>query len=576
MDTHHELSGYLFCRDTARIAQALREQLEAEGMALVDSAEGRGGEISSEDGRAWRIAVIPGRGGWHVLLATPDAWLCEAGPNGAIRFAALSRALGAPGFLREAWYMEDFIGMQGTVNLLVDGHGRQCIAGQLYDYEADAPSVEAVPRWRGHAIEHGEGHEDAELWPVIRASFPDSPPSEPGRHEPELDETKTGLDLIERLGGQGLSTYWLAHGEAWRRLKAYLAQGEVVPLAGAVTLTFRRPVSGGTRPAQASAESDAQVSFRYANGNDIRIGDRVRLKSGADGEVVDVLGTFRREGGRPRYAVVRTARRHRMIKATRVKRGDYRFVDIARLQAAAVPGDKPAIDALERLAGAGDADAMAQLGFIHYVGDGRPRDPARSCHWLAAAAEHGHPDAAYQLARHVRTEFGVVYDRDKIRALAEAAYRHGSVEAAQILIDHAQEDARLELLQRLAAEGNPIGQCKLAYRVQAGRGVEHDLEEAARLLERSARQGCAEAQQQLGWYYSMGIGVGRDSRLAAYWYRRAIDQGRDAACIAMAQLYLEGSGIMRDTACAIALLEYARDENLPGAREALNAALKWL
>lgn len=580
MEPHHELSSYLYGQDTARIAQALREMLEAEGMACVEAAEGWVPDVASDDCDVWRVAVVPGRGGWHFLLSAPEWLLGEARPDGAIRFAALSATLGAPGMLREAWYFERFVGTQGTVNLFADGQGRQCIAGQLYDYTADAPSADDTPpdgrpRWRGHAIDYGEDHEDPELWPALSALFPAEQERDPSRMTPELDAATAGLALAERLAGHGLDAYWREDGDAWRGLKAYLGHGENLPLAGALTLTFRRAGPARAWPAAAPAISPAAPPFRYNDGSDLRIGDRVRLQNGAEGDVVDLLGTMHRDAAQPRYAVVRAEGRSRMIKVTRVKRGDYRFATLARVRAATPPGAKPRRDDLQGLAERGDADAMAHLGFIHYVGDGRPRDPALSCHWLTAATALGHPDAGYRLAQHYRKAFEVAYSRERIQALAAAAYRHGSVEAAGLLIDHASPDTRLALIRQLAEQGNPIGQYELAWKLHWGGGIDKNQEEAFRLCELSANQGYPPAIAHMGWCYSYGEGVGRDSRCAAAWYRRAIDLGRDECCISMAALYLEGSGICRNTACAITLLEYAQSENIPGAGGLLETAWRW-
>ncbi len=47
----------------------------------------------------------------------------------------------------------------------------------------------------------------------------------------------------------------------------------------------------------------------------------------------------------------------------------------------------------EKAAGAGDANAQAQLGYIYETGQGLPQDPARAHFWYLKAAEQGHTDA---------------------------------------------------------------------------------------------------------------------------------------------------------------------------------------
>ena len=195
MDTHHELSGYIHCDDTARIAQALRRHLEAEGMVCVESATGLVPDVASVDCNIWRVAVLPGRMGWHLLLAAPDALLCETGSDGKIRFAALSDALGAPGFVHEAWDMEDYCGPIGNVQLHADGQGRHVLAGELRDYgnEDEWEGDRGQAKWRGHDFKRGEVSADDDLWPAISARFPTEPEKDPERYEPNLDGAGLGL-----------------------------------------------------------------------------------------------------------------------------------------------------------------------------------------------------------------------------------------------------------------------------------------------------------------------------------------------------------------------------------------------
>lgn len=569
MEWQHELGGYLHCGDTSRIAQAIREQLEAEGMVCVERARGLVPDVASKESNIWRVAVIPGRAGWHLLLAAPEALLCEALPGGAIRFAALSDALGAPGFLREAHAFEDGVGLQGEVKLLTDGNGLHRIVGKLLDFDAGHESTQyydvGEPQWRGHVIDHDQA-EDANPWPAIAASIPEEGEEDPDRYESNLSEARHGLWLVERLGGRKLSAYWREEAEAWGLLNDCLLHGEPLPVDGAITLSFEWPARDRAWP-KAAPEAD-RPPFEYGDGAMIRIGDRVRLVQGAEGEVVNLLATIHREQGRARYAVVRIDGTVRMVSMSPVKRDVYRFVDFIRVSDAVEPIGKPSVDELERAAEKGDVGAMVQLGFIYYVGDGQRSNPPGSCRWLAAAAALNHPDACHLLAEHYRAEFGVAYDRKKILALAEAGYRHGSVEAADIVIDYTPSDS-LEVTRRMAGDGNPIAQFELAKRLRDGKGVEPDAKEAARLFELAAAQGHTQAQHEIGQCYESGRGVGKSDARAAYWYGLAIERGSTWTYPLLARLYAEGCGVSRDVDRATAMLQYASREGIPGAAEAL-------
>ena len=576
MEMHHELSSYIYCSDTSRIAQALKQQLESEGMVCVESAKGRVPDVAATESNIWRIAVMPGRAGWHLVLTAPEALLCEVSPEGKIRFATLSDALGAPGLLREADAMEDGVGLQGEVMLLSDGRGGHRIAGKLLDFDAGHESTEyyegdGEATWRGHVIDHGELGEHANPWSTVSAGFPEDDDKDPDLYEPNLPAAQQSLWFVERLGGRALSAYWHEGGEAWELLTNCLAHGERTPVEGAITLTFQWPAGDRTWPKVSPKAAQPLPPFEYGNGNTIYIGDRVRLTDGAEGEVVNLLATINRERAWARYAAVRVGERVRMIGMECVKRDLYRFVDLTCLHVAAEPGAKPTPEELERRAEAGDVDAMVQLGFIYYVGDGQVPNPPGSCKWLTAAAKLDHPDACYLLAQHHRSEFGVRYDRKKISSLAEKGYRHGSVEAAGIVIDYAPADSQLEVTRTMASEGNAMAQFELAKRLREGKGLTQDMSEAARMFESAAAQGHAYAQQEIGSCYDTGQGVVEDAVRAAYWYGQAIDRGFTWAYPLLAALYAKGRGVDKDMNRAIALYEYATREGIPGAREALAA-----
>ncbi len=59
---------------------------------------------------------------------------------------------------------------------------------------------------------------------------------------------------------------------------------------------------------------------------------------------------------------------------------------------------------------AGDTDAMFQLGRLHQLGMGAPKDQVRAVHWFRQAAERGHLEAQYWLGYSYQRGRGVELD----------------------------------------------------------------------------------------------------------------------------------------------------------------------
>lgn len=145
------------------------------------------------------------------------------------------------------------------------------------------------------------------------------------------------------------------------------------------------------------------------------------------------------------------------------------------------------------------------------------------------AAELGHAGAAYELGRAYNDGRGV--DRD-----LEAAARWFNVAAAL-------GDARAQFL---------VG---AAY--YAGAGVAQDFATAAGWLAKAADQGHARAQYLLGEAFADGNGVARDPAWAARWYGKAAAQGHVAAQFAYGVVNAAGLGLPRNGEAAYAWLGLA-------------------
>lgn len=144
----------------------------------------------------------------------------------------------------------------------------------------------------------------------------------------------------------------------------------------------------------------------------------------------------------------------------------------------------------EKLAAAGDAYAMNNLGILYDRGQGVAVDLGRALHWFGLSAK----------------------------------------------------------------AGNPQGMSNYGWMLDQGRGMEARPEEAARWYDKSARAGQAEAQFNLGLMYERGRGVPKDFASAAAWYSRAALQQQTEALARLGHLYHTGEGVPKDESKASLLL----------------------
>lgn len=117
----------------------------------------------------------------------------------------------------------------------------------------------------------------------------------------------------------------------------------------------------------------------------------------------------------------------------------------------------------ERKAAAGDAIAQNITGMAYKYGIGVPQDHVASAKWFRTAAEHGEPDAQFNLGR--------IYESQ-----ADGMYRRQRAAAA----DDAQA---LRWYRRSAEQGHVPAQVKLAHLlVSGGPGVSRDQVEGFKWL----------------------------------------------------------------------------------------------
>ena len=117
------------------------------------------------------------------------------------------------------------------------------------------------------------------------------------------------------------------------------------------------------------------------------------------------------------------------------------------------------------------------------------------------AAEKGHADAQYMLARCYMTGRGVpVSEKDMVKWMTKAA-----------------------------EQGHAYAQNELGLCYKFGKGVEKSDSEAAKWFRKAAQQGNADGQCNLGICYEYGEGVEKSLETASEWYMRAAKQGHEEA-----------------------------------------------
>lgn len=94
-----------------------------------------------------------------------------------------------------------------------------------------------------------------------------------------------------------------------------------------------------------------------------------------------------------------------------------------------------------------------------------------------------------------------------------------------------------EWARKLAEQGNPEAQNKLAEQYRDGKGVLQDYRKAAKWFSKAAEQGLAKAQNNLAQLYRGGKGVPQDDKKAETWFTKAAGQGYNGGQYGLGQIY---------------------------------------
>lgn len=136
----------------------------------------------------------------------------------------------------------------------------------------------------------------------------------------------------------------------------------------------------------------------------------------------------------------------------------------------------------------------------------------------------------------------------------------------------------VEVLLKLANEGNPLAQFRLGSLYYHGHGVAEDENMAIYWWKKSAANGNAEAMYQIAHAYLFGSGAAKSvadpDREAAIWYFQAASAGHAEAAYTLGLLFLAGKGVIEDHNEAIRWFRNASGKGHLEARKALEAAEK--
>lgn len=211
---------------------------------------------------------------------------------------------------------------------------------------------------------------------------------------------------------------------------------------------------------------------------------------------------------------------------------------------------KLAHDMWQHISGAGESEALFNLGILYEQGKGvtAKLDTARD--YYLAAAKKGSRAAAYQVGL-MSLEHPQLVNVDVAKHWLMVAALDGDTDAGELLNvllnqSGAQVDPLLSVKRLLMRGENhkALAQLKqlsqqeppnysavteLAWLYETGLAVERDLNKAAELFTQAASAGFPKAQYALSVMYLTGVGKPKDIKQSQYWLRLAAENGYQPA-----------------------------------------------
>lgn len=214
---------------------------------------------------------------------------------------------------------------------------------------------------------------------------------------------------------------------------------------------------------------------------------------------------------------------------------------------------------LTKLAEAGNATAMYNLG-LHYAKEyGVQRDFIKAVEWMEKAAEASDEDAP-----ETRDRYRKLADAEKKAASGDAQAQAdlanglmelgGSLSQAGVGSDYAES---VKWAKLASAQNNADAMWVLALAYEHGRGVKRNIDTALAYYKRGAELGSAACQHSLGCYYMRGDHLKKDSRKAVELFKKAAEKGYGLAMRDLARSYQLGNGCMGNMKTALGWYEKA-------------------
>ena len=194
-----------------------------------------------------------------------------------------------------------------------------------------------------------------------------------------------------------------------------------------------------------------------------------------------------------------------------------------------------AFQLFKKAADLGNVEALNNLGYMYFRGEGIPKDYKKACELYEQAAVNGSVLAANNLGSMYRDGNGVAQDYKKAFELYEQAaeqdygwaiYNLGLMYSKGMGM-RADYLKAVELYEKAADLGNVDALNNLGYMYAQGQGVAKNIQKAIELYEKAAEQGCGLAMYNLGYLYFIGEGVKTDYEKAVEFYEKAIECGLD-------------------------------------------------
>ena len=244
----------------------------------------------------------------------------------------------------------------------------------------------------------------------------------------------------------------------------------------------------------------------------------------------------------------------------------------------------PELEALEKKAEAGDADAQWELGDALRFGRNTVIDHAAAAKWYAKAAEQNHPKAQYALSGLNREGLGVARDVAKadqlvrdalpsLKKLAEADDVRAQLMYGDLIFDgigiEQDKVAGLEWFKKAADQGYARAIYILGYHTKQGDGTAPDEKKAEALFAEALKKlvvianekNDAAAQNLVGLMHSSGWGTPPDHAKAIAWYKKAAEKEHTSAQFNIGIQYVNGRGVLRDGAKAVEWYQRAAKHN---------------